>query len=246
MKRLVLDLETSPNLAEVWSLWNVNVSLSQLRESSKVLCFAAKWVGKPKVEFRSEFHDGRDKMLQRVHTLLDEADACITYNGVEFDLPHLRREFLLGGLPPPSPTADIDLLKAVKSRFRFPSNKLDYVAKTLGLGSKLKHEGHELWTKCLMGDKAAWGRMRDYNCQDVLLTEKVYEKLVPWIPNHPAFGPMSDSGVACQRCGSDDLQRRGTYFNNVGGFQRYQCQKCGSWSRGEKIKELKNHFRGIQ
>jgi uncharacterized protein YprB with RNaseH-like and TPR domain len=238
---LILDIETAPSVAHVWGLFDQTVSLAQLQESSRVLCFAAKWVGNDKVEYRSTFHDGEDKMLKRIHTLLDEADATITYNGVEFDLPHLRREFLLSGLPPPSPTQDIDLLKAVKSRFKFVSNKLDYVSQRLGLGKKTKHEGHELWVKCMAGDKKAWACMREYNINDVILTEKVYEKLRAWIPNHPHFG-----GEACQRCGAEELQKRGLYRNTTGSFQRYQCQKCGSWSRGEKIKELKNHFRGIQ
>ncbi len=29
----------------------------------------------------------------------------------------------------------------------------------LGLGKKHEHEGHELWVKCMNGDKDAWKRM---------------------------------------------------------------------------------------
>jgi len=34
MQILLLDIETAPNTAHVWGLWNQNVSLNQLMESS--------------------------------------------------------------------------------------------------------------------------------------------------------------------------------------------------------------------
>lgn len=235
MKVLTLDIETSPNVADVWGLFNQNVSLSQLRESTRVICFAAKWRGEPKVEFRSEFHDGRDEMIRRAHALLDEAQVTVTYNGRSFDLPNLRREFLLAGLTPPSPTSDIDLYRVVKSRFRFASGKLDHVAQQLGLGAKAKHEGHELWVRCLAGDEKAWRRMAAYNRQDVRLTERLYERLIPWVKGHPHAGLMSGVEEAvCPRCGSSRLQKRGFAYTPLGVYQQYACQGCGSWSRGGK------------
>ena len=234
---LTIDIETSPNLAHVWGLWDQNVSLNQLRESTRVLCYAAKWYGKRPVEFRSEHHDGREAMVLRAHALLDEADVLVTYNGKRFDTPHLRREFLEAGLAPPSPFREVDLCQVVKSRFRFPSNKLDYVAQTLGLGSKLKHEGHGLWVKVLAGDEQAWRRMARYNKQDVVLTEQLYDRLRPWITGHPHMGILTGTeGIACPRCGGTRLQKRGFAYTPLGVYQQLQCQAegCGSWSRGGK------------
>jgi hypothetical protein len=34
-------------------------------------------------------------------------------------------------------------------------------------------------------DKQAWDMMKKYNIQDVVLLEKVYEKMLSWIRNHP-------------------------------------------------------------
>ncbi len=34
-------------------------------------------------------------------------------------------------------------------------------------------------------DPAAWKVMEKYNKQDVLLLEKVYDRLLPWIKSHP-------------------------------------------------------------
>jgi DNA polymerase elongation subunit (family B) len=163
MKILLLDIESSPNTAHVWGLWQQNVSINQLMESSYVLCYAAKWLGDEKIMFDSVHQSKPKAMLKGIHGLLNDADAVVHYNGTKFDIPTLNKEFLLHSFNPPSPYKQIDLLRVVRSNFRFPSNKLDYVAQRLNLGKKHEHEGHELWVKCMNGDKDAWKRMEKYN-----------------------------------------------------------------------------------
>jgi DNA polymerase elongation subunit (family B) len=181
MKILLLDIETSPNTAHVWGLYNQNVSLNQLMESSYVMCWAAKWLGEEEIYFDSIMESKHKSMIKKIHALLDECDAVIHYNGTKFDIPTLNKEFLLAGLAPPSPYKEIDLLRTSRSKFKFPSNKLDYVAQALGLGEKVKHIGHELWIKCMNKDKQAWDMMKKYNIQDVALLEKVYVKMLAWV-----------------------------------------------------------------
>lgn len=232
---LTLDIETSPGLADIWALWDQNVGLSQLREVTAVICFAAKFHGEDKVHFHSSFHDGHDEMIAAAHALLDEADIVVHFNGTSFDMPHLNREFILAGLPPYSPVAQVDLLKVVKSRFKFMSNKLAHVSTQLGLEGKLEHSGHELWVKCLAGDEDAWATMREYNVQDVVLTEQLYDRLRPWVKNHPHVGLFGVSEEdSCARCGGTDLEKRGFAYTPLGKFQQFQCRGCKSWSRGKK------------
>lgn len=238
MRRLVLDIETSPSLAHVWGLWNQNVSLSQLRESGRVICFAAKWYGERGVLFYSDFHDGHEAMVRGARELMDEADAIIHYNGKRFDMPHLHREILTAKLDPPSPHQDIDLCDVAKRRFRFVSNKLDHVAAELGVGSKVKHAGHSLWTRCMAGEEKAWDTMRRYNVGDVRLTEKLYTRLLPWIPGHPNHNLYTgDAEDVCPNCGGSKLQRRGYKATGVSTYQQYQCQDCGRWCRGKQAIE---------
>lgn len=232
---LVLDLETSPNLAHVWGLWQQNVSLNQLMQATTVICWAAKWHGDKRVLFASDHHDGHEAMVKAAHALLDEADIVVHYNGNSFDMPHLRREFLLAGLGPTSPWKDVDLMRVVKSRFRFVSNKLQHVSTQLGLKGKLGHSGHDLWVRCMAGDDKAWALMRRYNVQDVRLTEELYDRLLPWIPAHPHRALWTgEEAPSCGRCGGTRLQRRGCQVTPTGSFQRFQCQGCGGWSRGGK------------
>lgn len=234
-KILVLDLESSPNVADVWSLWNTNVSLAQLRESGQVIGVGAKWYGAKKVEFFSDFHGGHDNMVSRTWELIDQADAVIHYNGTTFDMPYLNSEFLKAGLTPPSPYQQIDLLKTVKRVFRFPSNKLQYVSTFVGLSGKMPHEGHSLWVKCMAGDPKAWSTMRAYCRQDVVTTEQLYDALLPWLNPHPHLGLyLADGEDHCAKCMSTDLEKRGYAFTALSKYQQYRCRQCGAWSRGAK------------
>lgn len=233
VKTLLIDIETSPNLAYVWSLFNQDVALSQIHKTTEVICFAAKWQGERKMYFASVHEDGKDAMVLLARDLLDEADVVMHYNGKRFDIPHLNREILLAGLTPPAPFQQIDLYSVVKRRFKFQSGKLAHVAKQLGLAGKVKHEGFELWVKCMMGQKTAWKTMKRYNKQDVHLLEDVYERLQPWVPNHPSR-TLYDGAGDCPVCGHDRLQRRGYAYTKVSKYQRWQCQGCGAWLRSGK------------
>lgn len=228
MKILLLDIETAPNLATVWGLFKQNVSINQIIESSYTLCWAAKWLGDDFIYFDSSHRSNHKQMIKRIHAMIDEADAVIHYNGTRFDMPTLNKEFLLNGMLPPSPYKQIDLLSTARNQFRFPSNKLDYVAQQLGLGKKTSHMGHEMWLKCMNGDEEAWALMEEYNCNDVTLLEELYTTLRPWIKGHPNMSEFRGE-LVCPTCGSDHYQKRGVTQTK---YQRYQCNDCGKWFRG--------------
>jgi DNA polymerase elongation subunit (family B) len=232
MKILAIDIETSPNLADVWGLWNNNVSLNQLRESSRMLCFAAQWEDSSQIDFYSEWRHGQEGMARAAWGLLNEADAIVHYNGNRFDVPNINREMLNAGHEPPAPYKQIDLLREVKGTFAFPSYKLAYVAPALGVGEKVEHEGHELWVKVMAGDKKARRAMETYNRQDVALLFPLYYKVRPWIGG-PSYGALTGEDV-CPACGSADLRREGYAFLQTGKYQRHQCRDCGTWSRGTR------------
>ena len=235
MKILTLDIETRPNLAHVWGLWQQNVGLSQIIESGSVFAFAAKWYGDKKVSFFSDFHDGHEAMVQAAYDLINESDVVIHFNGKKFDMKWLRTEFKQAGLPRHKPVQEIDLLHVAKREFYLPSYKLQYIANDfLKLGSKTPHTGHELWIQTIAGDAKAWALMKRYNIQDVKLTEQVYEELKPWISNHPNPSLYNEDGEVECTCGSTHLQRRGFKYTDVSKYQQYQCQDCGKWFRGKK------------
>lgn len=226
---LTLDIETSPNVVYAWGLWDQNIGVSQVIEPSRVLCVAAKWYGEKGVAFVDE-RAGRKKMARAVWDLLDQADIVVGYNHEAFDLPHLHREFILAGLLPPSPYRTVDLLKVNRRRFKWASNRLGYVAETLGIGSKLETGGHALWRDVLAGDEKAWARFRRYNIQDVVLTEQLFDILAPWA-GLPHRGQWTGEMRSCYACGSIELVPMGFVYGRSVAYPKVQCADCGAWGK---------------
>jgi len=205
------------------------------------MCFAAKWHGEKKVEFRSDFHDGHEAMILRARELYDEADAIITYNGKGFDNKHLRREWLMAGIGPDAGPADIDLWTVVARNFKFASNKLDHVCQQLGLGSKVKHSGFELWPACIAGDPQAWKQFQKYCCHDVVLTDALYPVLRPFIKSHPHRGLFGGPRAGCPRCESMHVIGRGYRVTTTGRYARLQCIDCRGYFTGTHRVEAVHH-----
>lgn len=232
-KILFLDIETRPAVAYVWQLFDVTVALNQVVDPGGTICFGAKWAGDKRMIFYSDWQHGHAEMIAQAHKLFSEADAIITYNGDRFDIPKLRGEFLLANLPPPPPLTSIDVYKAVK-KHGLLSNKLAFVGPLLTDEEKLKHEGMELWTKVLHGDRAAQRKMQRYCSQDVLLLEKVYDRIRPYIANHPHLGMTG--AHQCGNCGSHRTEAAGIRRTKASFITRVRCQACGAWQDGKKVR----------
>lgn len=254
---LILDLEISPSLAAVWGIWNVNIPITNITGESEILSCAWKWHGEEECYYTSlrmagHTDAGRKRMLKEIHAVLSEADVVVGYNTDRFDLKIMNQEFLLNGLDSPAPYKSIDLLKVVKKRFRWTSNKLDYVAQRLGIGKKEEHPGMSMWLTCM--NKAiknteayeeAWDNMEQYNVGDVFLTEDLYDKLLPWIPSHPNVNLYTE-GSGCPVCGSTHIQSRGKQALKALVYKRYQCMGCSQWLRGSKPLPRDNAERMVQ
>ena len=232
-KVLTLDIETRPSLAYVWRAWDENIAPAQVVDNGGMMCFCAKWLGSNEKIFFSEWEHGHQAMVEAAHALLSEADAVVTFNGDRFDLPKLTGEFVLAGLEPVPPLTSIDTIKTVK-KFGLFMNRLAYIGPLLKVGKKIKHEGFELWTSVMNGDVKAQARMKKYCIQDVVLTEKLYLKIRPFIRNHPHLG--NTKSTACGACGSHKVQSRGYRRTKTFRIQRLHCQGCGSWHDGRREK----------
>ena len=239
MRILTLDIETSPHKAWAFNVWQQNISHGQIISPTIMLSWAAKWKGSKATMYRK--HDDAD-CLTLLHDLLNEADIVIHYNGDKFDLPHINREFLGAGLPPTRPCASVDMLKVVKQRFRFPHNKLDYVASVVLGEKKLETGGFDLWPAFMSGDKKALATMKKYNIKDVVLTEKLYVALLPWVRNHPYVGLIDvdlgddDVGYRCPACDSLRTTKQRPRRTRCFAIRTVECRECGTWSEGRRRK----------
>jgi hypothetical protein len=234
LKILILDIENSFIVNGTFGLFNQNISLDSIFDGGKMLCYSYKWLGED-VLYYSRWDD--DGHLELLWDALNEADAVVTYNGRRHDLPMINREFLKAGLPPPSPYKHIDLYETIKRVFKFPSNKMQWVLKELGMEEKGSHNGIKMWVDCLLGDETAWANMEEYNIGDTMRTEELYNRVLPWIPTHPNHSIYSNTGAICPKCGGTHLQRRGYYHTNAGRWPKFRCMDCGAWGRG-RLMEL--------
>jgi hypothetical protein len=240
---LLLDLETSPYIALSWGKYDQNIPA--FLQESKIIAFGWKWLheketyvlGLPDMKgYKPGIFNVDDKpLVKKLAEIMDKADLVIAHNGDSFDIKVVNTRMLVHGLEPNHPLTSIDTKLVSKGHFRFPSNKLDDIARTMGIGRKRPHTGIDMWIDCLAGDMAAWKMMKLYNKQDVVLLEQAYLKMRPWMKTHPNMNVYQDTKLCCRACGGEDLQMRGFSYTPTGKRQRYQCRKCYHYSVGPVI-----------
>lgn len=237
-KILFWDLETAQNLVAVFRLANNDwIDPSAIVRERYVICGSWKWMGEKQVHAISVLNDARRytkdpyddyHVVKVLHDILSQADVIVAHNGDSFDTKWLETRALFHKLPALPPIISIDTYKVAKARFYLNSNKLDYLGQFLGVGRK-KETKTGLWMRVLKGEKKAIHEMVEYNKQDVLLLERVFMKLRPYIANHinrELFG-----GEGCPRCGSHKVQSRGFHRAISRVYRRWQCQACSGWFR---------------
>jgi DNA polymerase elongation subunit (family B) len=251
MRILTLDIETSPHEVYAFNVWQQNIAANQIIAPTAMLTWAAKWKGERKIQFR-EWAD--EDFHETLHHMLNEADLIVGYNQDKFDIPHINREFVERGFHPTRPVPTVDLLtQVIRKRFKFPHNRLDYVAQRILGETKLETGGPAF----MRGDPKAIKLMERYNKKDVRLTEQLYVKLLPWIKNHPYVGGSDiiilddDIRYECPACGGTNTRkerpRRTRCFGTNTRKERPRrtrcfairlvyCNDCGSWSDGKRKK----------
>ena len=238
---LFWDIETSHNLVAVFKLFKQDyIGHENLLQERFIICASWKWAEMTRVESVSGLdhmtrwlrkpHDDYH-VVKTLHGVLSEADIIVAHNGDRFDTKFVEARMIYHGMKPLPPLISIDTLKVAKKRFLFNSNRLDYLGAYLGVGRK-QPTTSGLWLRVLKGDRAAIREMVRYNRRDVLLLERVFEKLRPYVAAR-----LVSSVQNCPRCAAGRLQARGFQQSLVATYQRYQCLQCGGWSR--KLKSEK-------
>lgn len=236
-KILMLDLETFPNLGYTWQKYEQTV-IRFVKESC-ICTYAAKWLGNPKVMsgalpdyagYKPGSYDDK-KLVQDLWKLVAEADIVVAHNGDDFDIRVCNARFLKHGLVPPAPIKTVDTKKVAKRVARFNSNSLNDIGQFLDFGKKIKTD-FDLWEGCINGDKKSWKLMVTYNKKDVLLLERLYLYLRPWMKTHPNL--VAEYGGVCPKCNSENVQYRGYAITSTRRYRRFQCKNCGGWGRSTK------------
>jgi len=230
---LVLDLESAPSVVVAFNRFKVNVNQEAvLQEGGWLLSYAYKWLGDKEVQGNvltpGEAIDANDSGLcMELWELVEQADAILYHNGLNFDLPLMKARMIVNGLPPIRKVKSIDSLQMVKE-FKFNSNKLNSLCRQLDIGGKLEHSGISLWIDCMKGDPDALKHMFEYNKVDVQILEDLYLYIRPFSTRHPNMSVELGDKVRCNICCSDKVRSTGNLVStNLSVFEEYSCE-CGA------------------
>ena len=155
----------------------------------------------------------------------------VGHNGDKYDLAFIRTRCLFHGIEMFPSYDTIDTLKNSRSKFRFNSNKLDYIAQYLGVGAKIKTT-YNLWKDIVLEkDKEAMANMVQYCKVDVQILEKVYLKMqghfLPKLHHGMLNGAKKHS---CPECGGTTLYVHRKRVS-VSGYPKFQmkCITCNKF-----------------
>lgn len=239
-KVLLLDLESAPSVVVAFNRFKVNLSQeSVLKEGGWLISYAYKWLGDREVQGNvltpNEAINADDSGLcGELWELVEQSDAIIYHNGLNFDLPLLKARVLVNGLPPIRKVKSIDTLQIMKE-FKLNSNKLNSLGVQLDLGKKLDHEGLNLWIRCMDGDPEALNHMLEYNKVDIELLEELYKRVSPYSTRHPNLAVNLGDKLRCNICCSDNVKPTGNIVStNLSLFEEYVCNDCQARFKNRK------------
>jgi len=232
-KRLFFDIETSPNIGLFWEAgYKKNIDSSNIIKERAIICICYKWEEEREVYSLQWDAKQNDKaMLLKFIEVANVATELVGHNGDKFDLAWIRTRCLFHSISMFPSYQTIDTLKIARNKFRFNSNKLNYIADYLGFGQKIKTT-FGLWKDILLNkDKKAMEDMIKYCKKDVILLEKVFSALNKHTENKTHYGVIfgADRG-SCPECGSDDLIRYNARVM-ASGIRRiqYKCKTCNKF-----------------
>jgi hypothetical protein len=239
-----VDIETAANVGAYWrNPWQT--SIVRHIADTYMLSWSAKRLGGKQItrslpDYKGYKPGKRDDkaLVAELHELLDGCDVAIAHHGKKFDFPYIRGRSVVNGLPPLKRFQMYDTREMAKRHFGFTSNKLDDIARLLGLGTKIPIH-YETWEGCEQGDAKAWSLMTKYNAHDTKLLEAVYLKLRAWDQTHPNANLLLNRSVeGCPTCGGTHIVKKGFSYTTTGRRQEYKCmaQACGRRFTGKHQK----------
>lgn len=229
IKRLIWDIETSPNIGFFWkSGFKLFVPPSNIIREKAIICICYKWEGQKAVHSLT-WDEGDDRqMIEDFAPIMEQADELVAHNGDRFDLKWFNAQCLRHNVVPPLQPKTIDTLVIARRRFYLNSNRLDYLAHLL-LGYGKIHTDFDLWRDIVIdNDLAALRKMVTYCKEDVRIVELIYEKLSGY------HEPKSHAGVmaglpkwTCAHCASRDVRRKKRRVTARGTVQHSMvCNDC--------------------
>ena len=243
-RRLFLDIETSMCMGWFWRAgFNQNIGHHQILEDSKVICVSYLWEGEDKSKVKTikwNMSKQCDRLLLvKFSKVLSQADSIVGQNSESFDMKIVQKRIAYHGLAPLGQLSTDDTMKQAKKHFKMDSNSLAYMCKYFGLQLKTDPGGYNTWLDIqLRKDKEALKRMVTYCENDVIVTAKLWAKMLPYINPKQAVKPNRiGQEQKCNSCGSEEVIKYGNYRTRAGIYQKFRCNSCGSITKSSTRKD---------
>jgi DNA-directed RNA polymerase subunit M/transcription elongation factor TFIIS len=123
----------------------------------------------------------------------------------------------------------IDTLKEAKRYFNFNSNKLDYIAKFLGVGKKMETGGLDLWKDIVFNKSPeAMAKMVAYCQMDVKVLESVFYKLNTYTQSKVNYAVLTGGDkFDCPQCGTSHVKYNKKVTTSAGTIHHWLvCNPC--------------------
>jgi len=233
MNRLFWDIETSLGLYWAWRCGRkVSLSYENIFVEPAIICICYKWEKCDTVysmtwDCEEPLKWDDSNMIRKFREVAKGADEIIAHNGNNFDLKWINTRCLMAGVGPMPIITPVDTLRMTRSKFRFQSNRLDYLSKRMGGDGKL-HTDFGLWVKTCLGDKKALREMVEYCKNDVVVVQD-YHKWIQSFCNAEshAGAAMGRGRWTCPHDGSENVTKNGSRHTSMGIKKwKMQCKDC--------------------
>lgn len=196
MKVLTYDTETSHMIVRTFYIGQkVSIQHKQVKVPNKVITIQYKWAHEKRAKYLkwdtvdTKYDDHRNyddsNMIEEFCTnVLSKADILIGQNSDKFDFIVLNERAKALKLSIMNQVPSLDILKLSRKSFKAASHKLDYRSEQQGLGGKITMVDQD-WTDIEEGLVSPEKKMVPYGLKDVIDTEKLFWKELPYYKDIP-------------------------------------------------------------
>ena len=154
MRILEWDIESLPSIVWTFTHFKTNISHKAIIENQSLICIGWKWYGQKKT-YLTSITDDHERLKANVYDdyhvtktfreILDTPEPFVMmgHNLKNFDVKKFNTSCIRNGFDPVPERQVIDTLLVARRHFRFESNRLDFVCRTLGIGEKRETGGQQ-------------------------------------------------------------------------------------------------------
>lgn len=210
-KIMVYDIETSRATAKVFWTGKQYVGYKQIIEEPSIITIAWKWLGQDDVHYLTwDKNHSDEKMVRAFVKEYNKANMVIGYNNDNFDNRWLNARAMKYDIEINTMVRSLDLYKQEKRLFRLLSYSMDYSSLYAKVERKQSNEGMLMWDMIEMGTKEEqkeyMQKMLDYNIGDIITTEELYLRLIPYLKHQIHVGVFEGGKKwSCPMTGSEDV-----------------------------------------